>query len=438
MVLVSSDVVVVSLEANTKCIISNLTSKSINTFSIHTCIPAGLIAMSNDNIASFACEEMLIWNWKTPRKYVRIAPYTGIYIARQVTDNLIAVGYVNGDIGLYKINDATQYGTYMGVSEIVIEIALYSAELIIVATSPGGMYVINWQTQKIYSQIATGVGGFYNKLRVSQDGYLVITSWENKKTKYYSLSSNVLNEIWSYDGSSFGVLPMSTIQLGPKMYILNKYLNDTPQNLTRSATYTFTATNLFVCPYSYTISYMWTVYQLKTSSTVSTNTLDTSGLAVRSRINLPGRTVDPYTQLNLTNPTMTTLAFTLPGNLLDYGNYRIGFSVSIYVESLNQYFTANDWTYLQIIPSGIIVSVLPNSVSQITIGSVQSLTLDPVLYSSDRDGIVSMSSLSFKFYCRPVSDGVNYLLTGSGYQDLTTGSANDCFDSSSNKIIKFV
>lgn len=141
------------------------------------------------------------------------------------------------------------------------------------------------------------------------------------------------------------------------------------------------------------------------------------------------------------NPTLTQLAFTLPSNTLDYGLFKVVFTSTITLSDSTQ-LTGQDVTYVKVIPTGINVYALANSVTSLTVGSLQGLTLDPVQYSVDTDGVVAMSSLTFKFYCHLVNSsqvGVNFLLSGASNQDLKTSlTTNDCFTSTSKLTRKYL
>jgi hypothetical protein len=64
--------------------------------------------------------------------------------------------------------------------------------------------------------------------------------------------------------------------------------------------------------------------------------------------------------------------------------------------------------YVQVIPTGIVVSPLYGGINQVSIGTNQSLQLDPVQYSFDYDSFVPIKSLSFKFYCQVVDKGIAF------------------------------
>lgn len=63
-------------------------------------------------------------------------------------------------------------------------------------------------------------------------------------------------------------------------------------------------------------------------------------------------------------------------------------------------------TYIRIDPNGFIVNSFNNQLSQITVGTNQSLVFEPSLYSYDLDTSSIASNASFKFYCTVVDNGI--------------------------------
>lgn len=186
-----------------------------------------------------------------------------------------------------------------------------------------------------------------------------------------------------------------------------------PTVVPRSDTNILAASCIFSTAYAYSISYQWTVYKLDSTTYSVTGTLTYS----------------------YNNPTLNQKTLILPGNTLDYGLYQAVVQVQISVSGLGQTYAMNESTYLKVIPSGINVAGLENAVTSMTIGSRQGLTLKPATYSFDPDKVASISSLSFKFYCRIVNQsqtGVYYVNTTNGIVDLRTGlTENTCFNTSS-------
>lgn len=201
----------------------------------------------------------------------------------------------------------------------------------------------------------------------------------------------------------------------PWLFIYNK--NSDPANplqLNRSTTYTFSCSSLFASPFPYSTSLQWTVYNL-----------DPTTYSILSQISF-----------STYNPTQTEQDFILPGNTLSFGLFKAVVTVNVSVDSMSTQLSAQDTTYFKVVPTGISVIALANSVTSLTVGSLQGLTLSPASYSIDKDSFVSISSLSFKFYCRLVNStqtGVNYLLSDPTATDLNTGlGLNTCFNSTSS------
>ena len=99
------------------------------------------------------------------------------------------------------------------------------------------------------------------------------------------------------------------------------------------------------------------------------------------------------------NPSTATSQLVIQANTLSYGLYEIKYTVSI-TDSTNSVLTASTYVYVNIVPTGIIVYALQNGVLSISIGTAQSLTLQPNTYSFDADQVVSPSSLTFTYNCR--------------------------------------
>jgi hypothetical protein len=60
-------------------------------------------------------------------------------------------------------------------------------------------------------------------------------------------------------------------------------------------------------------------------------------------------------------------------------------------------------TYVQVIPTGLVVNALQNGLQSMLIGSNQTLTFNPAMYSFDMDNFISPQLLEFKFFCQKVN-----------------------------------
>lgn len=75
-------------------------------------------------------------------------------------------------------------------------------------------------------------------------------------------------------------------------------------------------------------------------------------------------------------------------------------------------YTDTAQTYFEVAPTGIAIASLPGTLAggtfEQTIGTNQTILLDPVTYSYDLDSLANISALSFKFYCKVIDNGVEY------------------------------
>ncbi len=106
------------------------------------------------------------------------------------------------------------------------------------------------------------------------------------------------------------------------------------------------------------------------------------------------------------NPTFYYNNLVLQPQTLDYGLYRVVFSVNIINSSSSLIFKSNVETFIRIIPSGLVLSTLRQTqpmfggTIEITRGLHQPIEFDPFLFSFDIDSIAVITSLSFKYSCR--------------------------------------
>lgn len=145
--------------------------------------------------------------------------------------------------------------------------------------------------------------------------------------------------------------------------------------------------------------------------------------------------------LSLTsNPSVSTASLVFPSNSLGYGIYAITYTASLTVTSTQTVQTSSLTVYVSVVPTGYIVKGLANGVQSTSIGTSQTISLEPAVYSYDLDNVASPSSLTYTFYCRPVDSGVfgSYptypnasKMDVKNQQTLTAYSAG-CFSGSSN------
>jgi hypothetical protein len=126
---------------------------------------------------------------------------------------------------------------------------------------------------------------------------------------------------------------------------------------------------------TYALEYTWTVNQI-------------SNTGNKSNIDLAQ------------NPTSYLSELILQANTLMYGLYEINLEVKLVTSDKSSPLSSLIKTYIQIIPTGIVVNAIENGISSILIGSQQNLTLNPSRYSFDLDHLIAPSQiLQFKFYC---------------------------------------
>ena len=122
-----------------------------------------------------------------------------------------------------------------------------------------------------------------------------------------------------------------------------------------------------------------------------------------------------------TSSTLEIQAASLP-----YGNYSAQINATFMVTTTEfgsaQYnFTASNFTYFKIKPTGFNFFMFEYETNAMSIGYAQSLRIDPNLYSYDIDGLVNMSAMTYKFYCSRVVDQSTLVSTS---YDLFTISQN--------------
>ena len=103
------------------------------------------------------------------------------------------------------------------------------------------------------------------------------------------------------------------------------------------------------------------------------------------------------------NPTINYAELVLQPKTLSYGLYKFEYNVTMEIDSN---LTSLDFTYLKIVPSGIVLSTLKLSQPmyggqiQIARGQNQIIQFDPFLFTYDIDGIAVITSLPFKYECQ--------------------------------------
>jgi hypothetical protein len=200
------------------------------------------------------------------------------------------------------------------------------------------------------------------------------------------------------------------------LYIQQSFTQNSPKKIFRSQLFSLSTIAYFACNYTYSLDYIWSL-----------------------------RRVDIPKVFDLTkNPTFKSSELVIQSNTLDFGLYEFIFQINVVSTDLkNVSNTAN--TFIQIIPSGLAIFGLLNGISSQLVGSSQSFTLNPALYSLDLDYLLSMNMLNYTFFCNSIN--YNWLNSSSKATiDLATYKKNPqlimewnvtCFDSKS-KILQFI
>jgi hypothetical protein len=108
------------------------------------------------------------------------------------------------------------------------------------------------------------------------------------------------------------------------------------------------------------------------------------------------------------NPTLNYADLVLQPQTLSYGLYKIVFTVTM----TDTVFSAFAFTYIQIIPSGVVLSTLKLSqpifggTIEITRGQNQPIQFDPFLFTYDIDSVVVITSLTFRYSCQLIASNI--------------------------------
>ena len=103
------------------------------------------------------------------------------------------------------------------------------------------------------------------------------------------------------------------------------------------------------------------------------------------------------------NPTINYAELVLQPKTLAYGLYKIIYTVTMLT---NKNLTCSVYSYIKIIPSGLILSSLKASqpvyggTIEIIRGQNQTIQFDPFLFTYDIDAVASITSLTFKYSCQ--------------------------------------
>jgi len=129
------------------------------------------------------------------------------------------------------------------------------------------------------------------------------------------------------------------------------------------------------------------------------------------------------------NPTIDYAQLVIQPQTLNFGLYRFVYTVTMNIpsssaDSSSSVFSGQISTYVQIKPSGLILSTLSLSQGiyggtiEISRGQQQSITFNPYLNSYDIDSLIAITTLNFKYSCQLIDANVE-----SGYPQLPGSNA---------------
>ena len=185
-----------------------------------------------------------------------------------------------------------------------------------------------------------------------------------------------------------------------------------PKQIYRSQILSLSSQTYFKCDTNYSFVYNWTITSVATGFSVDLTA----------------------------NPTSTASQLVIPAYTLAYGVYGVQLRANLIANASYNTFYSTATSYVQILPTGLVVNALQNGVSSQLVGFNQAFVLDPALYSIDLDYLLTnMSSLSFAFFCtistNTVSSNQNLLACKTNPSSCTFLANQTCFSSSSRKFL---
>ena len=191
----------------------------------------------------------------------------------------------------------------------------------------------------------------------------------------------------------------------PQISILPIYTQSNPQVILRSKLFSLNTATYFSCNSSYTLTFRWKLTFINSTSNV---TIDLSS-----------------------NPTWQSTMLVIQAYTLGFGLYAFNFQTNVTVTtSGGMFFTNNLTTYVQIVPTGLALYGIQDGVSGLQIGSQQSFSLNPALYSLDLDNLIQPNSLKYKFYCFTMKSN------GLGNTIVNTTQSVDLFTYKNNSLLQ--
>ena len=289
----------------------------------------------------------------------------------------------------------------------------------------------NSRTQSIGSDLATCAKYFP---RISYTGnYNVLNgSWifdmTMDKIGYTNVRVNIANSLDSITLSTYvNVVAKSVDCQNPELSMTNqKPLFYDPAIETVSDLVSIKVATILVCNATLINTKKWTIYRV-----------DQVTGQITGSVNINENN----------NPTVNYAELVLSPKSLKQGLYKFVYQVTMGVTT--QVFSSKIETYVKMISSGIVISAL--GVNQINVGGTyeisrgvdQKIRFDPIAKSYDKDDELSMSSLSYLYYCQVIESGIEMgypKMNANQYMDLKTlqsVSAENisfvpCFDSQGN------
>ena len=190
----------------------------------------------------------------------------------------------------------------------------------------------------------------------------------------------------------------------------NKYTINSPFQLIRSKPISFPV--LLSIKYSgqYTYTKRWILNKIDSATHAVLNTIDISN-----------------------NPSTNLSELFIEENTLAYGLYEVKYEVNVRMAPFTHTnFTSYAYSYVNVIPTGLVINGIENGITSLSIGSSQEFYLTPTSYSYDLDGLADFFSLVYKYYCRTI-DLNSSLINNSAIIDLYTFKINSSLSIDSNR-----
>lgn len=149
------------------------------------------------------------------------------------------------------------------------------------------------------------------------------------------------------------------------------------------------------CPCSYTVTSVWTIQEIDSSTGVLISDVSISNNpSITTSLQLSTDQQSYMAKLNLLNGT------------LKYGLYKFTYAFTIKTNDLvNNTLSSSIFTFVKVIPSGFIVSAFDTQNgfikinTSISLGLSDSVAFIPAFYSYDLDNLLDPNSLIYNFYC---------------------------------------